>query len=67
MIAKLTLYPDHTGPEPQSENPAGDAAGGRQNWQLVAENLTNGNLIDLLLHLDELGFLNVAADPGRFD
>ena len=74
MFAKLTIYP--TNPASASESiaasepvtlpgqpekvPQSDKS---HNWQLVADNLTTGKVMELLVCLDQLGFFTDATDP----
>jgi hypothetical protein len=65
MFAKLTLYPDRPTQESSAEiiSPRiSTPSDGLRNWQLVADNLTTGKVMELLMCLDELGFLSDATD-----
>ena len=65
MFAKLTLYLDHLAQEISQDTPQPVHLNELHNWQLTAENLTTGKMIDLLVYLDELGFLSVGASPAK--
>lgn len=65
MLAKIILYPDHSDQKGCLDATQLTPSTGLHNWQLVAQNLTTGNLIDLLVCLDEFGFLNAEAESNQ--
>lgn len=62
MFAKITLYSSDPAETASLVTPtatinvADSGPGELASWQLMAQNLTNGKLTQLLLCLDELGF-----------
>ena len=67
MVAKIILYPDGSAQETNLEILRAEPQIGLRHWQLVAGNLTTGEMVELLVCLDGLGFLSLESNPAPSD